>query len=79
MSDLPDDLILACEVSPASADHVADFVRAGFKAYAIQNIYKVDYYLIRSYLRRYGEDESVHMIPVIRYDPAYGDYVFERA
>jgi FkbM family methyltransferase len=78
LSDLPDDLIVASEVSPASAEHVAHFAAAGFRAYAMQNIYTIDYYLIRSYLRKFREDKSVHMVPVYRYDPRYTDYIFER-
>jgi hypothetical protein len=75
---LPRDLILASEISPASAGHVADFARAGFRAYAIQNIYSIDYCLIRSYLSQHGEDKAVHLVPVSAFDPKYRDYVFER-
>ena len=79
LSDLPDDLIIASEISPGSADYVARFVAAGFRAHAIQNIYTIDYYLIRAYLRRYGETTSVNMVPLDQYDPVYTDYTFERA
>lgn len=79
LSELPDDLIVASEVSPASADHVAGFVAAGFRAYAVQNSYDIDYYLLRSYLRRFGEDKAAHMVPVRQYDHSCSDYVFERA
>jgi hypothetical protein len=75
---LPRDLIVASEISADSAGHVADFARAGFRAYAIQNIYSIDYYLIRSYLSQYGEDKTIHLIPVSAFDPKYRDYVFER-
>jgi FkbM family methyltransferase len=78
LPDLPDDLIVASEVSPASADQVARFTDAGFRAYAMQNIYTIDYYLIRSYLRKFGEDKSIQTVPVSRYDPRYTDYIFER-
>jgi FkbM family methyltransferase len=78
LPDLPDDLIVASEVSPPSAEHVARFVAAGFRAYAMQNVYTIDYYLIRSYLRRFREDKSVHRIPVSRFDQNYTDYIFER-
>jgi FkbM family methyltransferase len=78
LDELPDDLIVASEVSPTSAEHVARFVKAGFRAYAMQNVYTIDYYLIRSYLRRFGEGTSVHMVPVTGYNPRYGDYIFER-
>jgi FkbM family methyltransferase len=78
LPDLPDDLIVASEVSPSSAEHVARFVAAGFRAYAMQNVYTIDYYLIRSYLRRFREDKSVHMVPVSRFDQDYRDYIFER-
>jgi FkbM family methyltransferase len=78
LSDLPGDVTVASEVSLASAGFVTRFVDAGFRAYAIQNVYTIDYYLIRSYLRRYGEDQSVKVVPVTEFDPAYGDYVFER-
>ena len=78
LPDLPDDLVVASEVSPTSAEHVARFVAAGFRAYAMQNIYTIDYYLIRSYLRRFREDKSVHMVPVSRFDQNYRDYIFER-
>jgi len=54
LPDLPDDLIVASEVSPASQDHVARFAGAGFRVYSMQNVYTIDYYLIRSYLRRFG-------------------------
>ena len=66
-------------VSPTSAGHVARFIAAGFRAYAIQNVYTIDYYLIRSYLRKFREDQSVHPIPVERHDARYSDYIFERA
>ena len=79
LPELPEDLIIAAEVSPASAGHVERFIAAGLRAYAIQNIYTIDYYLIRSYLRKFGEDQSVHIIPVERHDPRYSDYIFERA
>ncbi|MGO9937502.1 MAG: FkbM family methyltransferase [Terracidiphilus sp.] len=78
LSDLPENLIVASEVSPESADHVARFAAAGFRVYAMQNIYSIDYYLIRSYLRRFGEDRTVHLTPVSHYDQKYRDYVFER-
>ena len=78
LPDLPDDLIIAAELCPASAEHVIRFVAAGFRAYAISNIYSVDYYLIRSYLRQYREDTSIHMVPVSCYDPSCRDYIFER-
>lgn len=76
---LSDTVVVASEVSPESASSVARFLGAGFRVYAIQNIYTIDYYLIRSYLRRYGEDKVVNMIPVSGYDPKYRDYIFERA
>jgi FkbM family methyltransferase len=78
LPELSDDLIVATEVSPSSADQVARFAAAGFRAYAMQNIYTIDYYLIRSYLRKYIEEKSVHMVPVSRYDERYRDYIFER-
>lgn len=78
LPELPDDLVIASEVSPTSAEHVARFVAAGFRAYAMQNVYTIDYYLIRSYLRRFREDKSVHMVPVSRFDQNYRDYIFER-
>ena len=78
LDELPSDLIVASEISPTSAEDVARFVGAGFRAYAMQNVYTIDYYLIRSYLRRFGEGKSVHMVPVTGYDPRYGDYIFER-
>lgn len=78
LPELPGDLIVATEVSPASADHVARFAASGFRAYGMQNVYTIDYYLIRSYLRRFGEDKSVQMFPVSCYDQKYRDYIFER-
>ena len=78
LPDLPGDLVVASEVSPTSAEHVERFVAAGFRAYAMQNVYTIDYYLIRSYLRRFREDKSVHMVPVSRFDQNYRDYIFER-
>jgi FkbM family methyltransferase len=78
LPELPEDLIIAAEISPASAGYVARFVAAGFRSYAIQNVYAIDYYLIRSYLRRFHEDQSVHVIPVERHDLRYSDYIFER-
>ena len=51
---------------------------AGFRAYAMQNVYTIDYYLIRSYLRRFREDKVVHMVPISRFDQNYRDYIFER-
>ncbi len=78
LPDLRDDLIVASEVSPTSAEHVERFVAAGFRAYAMQNVYTIDYYLIRSYLRRFREDKVVHMVPVSQFDQNYRDYIFER-
>ena len=78
LPDLREDLIVASEVSPTSAEHVARFVAAGFRAYAMQNVYTIDYYLIRSYLRRFREDKVVHMVPVSQFDQNYRDYIFER-
>jgi FkbM family methyltransferase len=78
LPNLPNELIVATEISPASVSHVERFVAAGFRAYAIQNIYSIDYYLIRSYLHKFGEDRSVHMVPVNCYDQSYTDYIFER-
>jgi FkbM family methyltransferase len=78
LPDLPDDLIVASEVSPASQDHVARFAGAGFRVYSMQNVYTIDYYLIRSYLRRFGESNTVHMVPVDHYDHESRDYIFER-
>ncbi|MGC2657816.1 MAG: FkbM family methyltransferase [Bryobacteraceae bacterium] len=78
LSQLSQNLIIASEISTSSAEYVGHFVAAGFRAYAIQNIYRIDYYLIRSYLRKYGESNDVHTIPVQGYDPNYSDYVFER-
>lgn len=78
LPELPDDLIVATEISPTSADHVARFAASGFRAYGIQNVYTIDYYLIRSYLRRFGEDRSVQLFPVSGYDQKYRDYIFER-
>jgi FkbM family methyltransferase len=78
LSDLPEDLTVASEVSFASATFVKQFVEAGFRAYAIQNVYSIDYYLIRLYFRKYGEDQSVHIVPVTEFNPAYTDYIFER-
>lgn len=72
------DLVVASEVSPESAGYVARFVAVGFRAYAMRNVYSIDYYLIRSYLRRFGEDGGVSMVAVDRYDDAYGDYLFVR-
>jgi FkbM family methyltransferase len=77
LPDLPQDITIASEVSAASAELVARFVEAGLRAYAIQNVYSIDYYLIRSYLRNFHEDQSVHKVPVTTFDPAYRDYVFE--
>ncbi len=78
LPELPDDVIVASEISPTSTEHVARFIAAGFRAYAMQNVYTIDYYLIRSYLRRFHEDKSVHMVPVDRFDQNYRDYIFER-
>jgi FkbM family methyltransferase len=78
LNELPSDLVVASEVSPSSAEQVERFVNAGFRAYAMQNVYTIDYYLIRSYLRKFGEGKSVHKVPVTKYDARYADYIFER-
>jgi FkbM family methyltransferase len=78
LPELPDDLIIASEVSAGSAEYVERLVAAGFRAYAIPNVYTIDFYLIRSYLRRFGEDRTVTLIPVERYEKRHADYVFER-
>ena len=78
LAELPESFTVVSEVSPASASLVARFVDAGFRAYTISNIYTIDYYLIRSYLRKYSEDDSIHMVPVTGFNPECRDYVFER-
>lgn len=77
LGELPDDLVIASEISANSAHHVARFAAAGFRTFAIHNIYSIDYYLIRSYLDRY-EDKSVSLKRVAAFEPQYGDYVFIR-
>jgi hypothetical protein len=79
LPELPRDLTVAAEVSSRSAEHVARFVMAGFRAYAIRTVDSIDYYLIRSYLSRYDEDDAVHLVPVSCYDPRWRDYIFERS
>ena len=79
LPELPESVTIAAEISAASAGHVAQFIDAGFSAYAIQNVYTIDYYLIRAYMRKFREDQSVHVTPVEGYDPRYTDYIFERA
>ena len=76
---LPRDLIVASEISADSAGHVADFARAGFRAYAIQNIYWIDYYLIRSYLSQYGEDKTIRSDPGQRLRPQISGLCFREA
>jgi hypothetical protein len=78
LAELPRDLIIAAEVSENSSHYIDLFAKAGFDVSAMQNIYTIDYYLIRSYLSKYGEDDEVHLIPVEQYDPKYTDYVFRR-
>lgn len=78
LSELPDDLVIASEISPLSAEYIALFLKSGFRVYAIQNIYTIDYYLMRAYLRRYNEDNVVHKIEITQYNPMYRDYIFER-
>lgn len=78
LPDLPKDFVIASEISPASIGLIARFIEAGFRVYAIPNVYTIDYYLIRSYLRKYGEDRNIHMVPITAFHPSYTDYVFER-
>jgi FkbM family methyltransferase len=78
LPDLPQNLIIAAEISENSAAYVALFAKSGFRAYAIQNVYTIDYYLIRSYLGKYGEDKLVHLTPVDAFQANCRDYVFER-
>jgi FkbM family methyltransferase len=75
---LPGDLIVASEVSPESAEYIELFIAAGFRAYAIQNIYSIDYYLIRSYLRKFSEEKAAQLFPVTTYNKDFTDYIFER-
>ncbi|NLS07945.1 FkbM family methyltransferase [Rhizobium sp. P32RR-XVIII] len=74
----PADLIVASEVSDDSSEFVEKFIRAGFRAYAISNIYTVDYYLISSYLRRIGDPSTFDIVETNRFLPGQNDYVFER-
>lgn len=78
LPELPSDLVVAAEVSPASADLVARFVEADFRVHALQNVYTIDYYLLRSYLEGFGEERSIHLRRVDAFDPGCRDYVFER-
>ncbi|MBE7244189.1 MAG: FkbM family methyltransferase [Actinomycetospora chiangmaiensis] len=78
LDEFPRDLIVASEVSEGSAGFVARFVTAGFRAYGLHNPYTIDYYLVRTFLARFGEAGVVAMKPVTAFDPAYTDYVFER-
>jgi hypothetical protein len=73
------DLTVAADLSAASSDYVARFVAAGLRAFILRNVYGIDYYLIRSYTRRFGEEKNVHLIRVDRYDPKHADYIFERS
>lgn len=54
------------------------FSTSGFKYYAFQNNYNIDYHVIRSYMRSMGEDPSVNKWLITTYDPSCTDYVFER-
>lgn len=78
LGKLPPDLIVASEVSQGSAEFVARFVNAGFRAYGLHNPYTIDYYLVRAFLTRFSEAGVVAMKPMAAFDPAYTDYVFER-
>ena len=78
LAELPDDVIIASEISSSSASYIERFSSAGFQAYALQNIYGIDYYLIRSYMRSFGEEQMIYKHPVSSYDSLYNDYVFER-
>lgn len=78
LPDLPADLKIASEVSPTSSDLVRQFAAHGFKVWGLQNIYTIDYYLIRSYMTRYREGDSVQLVPLTEFHPDYRDYIFER-
>lgn len=78
LDEFPRDLIVASEVSEGSAAFVARFLKAGFRVYGIHNPYTIDYYLVRAFLCRYGEEDTTAMRRVEAYDPRYTDYVFER-
>jgi FkbM family methyltransferase len=74
----PARLIIASEVSDGSSAFVQRFIKAGFKAYAMSNIYTIDFYLIRSYLRRIGDPSTFDIVQTDRFLPGQNDYVFER-
>jgi FkbM family methyltransferase len=79
LNEMPNDLIVATEVSPSSAWCIDAFKRAGFRAFAISNNYKIDYYLIRRHLAYCGEHRFISVMPVADYSPRHTDYVFERS
>jgi len=74
----PARLAIAVEINAASGTEVERFADADFDVYAIQNVYGIDYYLLRSYLGRYGEDYTVKLTPVKAYIQGHRDYVFIR-
>ena len=75
---LSNQLIVASEVSEASAAFVAKFIAAGFDAYLMTNIYTIDYYLMRDYSKKFSEFETVHLERIEGYVPHHNDYVFVR-
>ncbi len=78
LPQMRDDVVIATEVSAGSGRFIEQFRRAGFAVFALQNVYTIDYYLIRSYMKHFDEDRTVRLVPVDHYDPAHRDYVFER-
>ena len=77
-AEMRPDLVIASEMSPASAGLVPQFVAAGFRVYALQNVYTIDYYLLRAWLGRFGEDRSIHLRRVEAFEPGCRDYILER-
>jgi len=79
LEDMRKDLIVVSELSQSSGKYVDRFIAAGFKAYAIQNVYAFEYYLLRACLRPYAGDQNIGMVSITEYGGSTADYAFERS
>lgn len=79
IAELPPRLTIVVEISDSSVKYIEAFRHAGFQIAGLPNNYEVGNFLVRSYLRRIGEDAFASAVPIERYSPKYRDYVFARS
>jgi FkbM family methyltransferase len=69
---------IAVELREPGAAFVDRFRAVGFRAFGLHNDYRIEHYLVRSYLEARGQGRFITKAPLDAYDGAFTDYVFER-